>query len=228
MLLFQVKRAGLRPPPVGLAWALFILSNYYRGSRPVDDWTKSYYMRELINQAEAATLACEDLNAALNARGEVPRAFASVQSLLAAGAMISKMLWPQPSKIDGNGKALDAAGEERRQRTILRGKALRDALGIKGIPILESRKVRNAIEHFDDRLDRHFEAGHRFVVDRNIGPRDQMIVIDGQVPLPLRLIDNSAMTVSVLDDEVPMQKLFDAISEVSRGATEWLNEYDRN
>ena len=37
--------------------------------------------------------------------------------------------------------------------------------------MLESRKVRNALEHFDDRLDRYFEAGHRMVVDRNSGPK---------------------------------------------------------
>jgi len=34
-----------------------------------------------------------------------------------------------------------------------RGRTLRTALGIKGSPLLESRKVRNALEHFDDRLD---------------------------------------------------------------------------
>jgi hypothetical protein len=44
-----------------------------------------------------------------------------------------------------------------RKTTLDQGKTLRTALGIKGSPLLERRKVRNALEHFDDRLDRYFE-----------------------------------------------------------------------
>jgi len=41
------------------------------------------------------------------------------------------------------------AEEAQRKTTLDRGRTLRTALGIKGGPLLESRKVRNALEHFD-------------------------------------------------------------------------------
>jgi hypothetical protein len=108
----------------------------------VDNWTARTYMQELVNQAEAAQLAAEDLNAALRSTGPgtSPRAFAAVQSLLAAGAMVSKMLWPQPSAARVDGTPLSETEESQRRTTLARGKFLRLALGIKGIPALESRR----------------------------------------------------------------------------------------
>ena len=91
--------------------------------------------------------------------------------------------------------------------------------------MLESRTVRNALEHFDERLDRYFEAGHRMVVDRNIGPKNRLVAIGDKHPLHLRLIDTEAGTVSVLEDDVPSQGLFDAIDDVSNRAQGWLTEH---
>ncbi len=54
----------------------------------MDDWRLGIYLRELTHQGEAAEIAAADLNAALGAAvAGVPRAFAAVQSLLAAAAM---------------------------------------------------------------------------------------------------------------------------------------------
>ena len=89
--------------------------------------------------------------------------------------------------------------------------------------MLESRTVRNALEHFDERLDRYFEAGHRMVVDRNIGPKNRLVVFGDKPALHLRLIDTEAGTVSVLEDDVP--SLFDAIADVSNRAQVWLTEH---
>ena len=117
------------------------------------------------------------------------------------------------------------AEEVQRKTTLDQGKTLRTALGIKGSPLLESRTVRNALEHFDERLDRYFEAGHRVVVDRNIGPKNRLVVIGDKPALHLRLIDTEAGTVSVLEDAVPIQGLFDAIADVSNRAQVWLTEH---
>src|SRR6266700_2265875 len=79
-----------------------------RGGLPLDDWTISVYMQELVNQAEAAQLAAEDFNDALRASPpKTSRAFAAVQALLAAGAMVSKMLWPQPPTTNPDGTPLN-------------------------------------------------------------------------------------------------------------------------
>jgi len=193
----------------------------------VDNWTTAVYVRELVHQAEAAQLAAQEFNASLKSPGAngTARAFAAVQSLLAAAAMVSKMLWPKPSKFRFDGSPLKEAEEAQRKTTLDRGRTLRTALGIKGSPLLESRKVRNALEHFDDRLDRYFEAGHRMVVDRNIGPKNRLAVIGDKPALHLRLIDTEAGTVSVLEDDVPIQGLFDAIDDVSNRAQGWLTEH---
>jgi hypothetical protein len=175
------------------------------------------YVRELVHQTEAAKFAVGELNAALVApRSGTGRAFAAVQSLLAAAAMISKILWHQSQEPD------DEAGRARRQFAVDRAKALRSALVLRSVPVLESRKVRNALEHFDERLDGFFMGGHRIVVDQNIGPRESMIVIGGEPPLHLRLIDPARGTISVLEDEVVLQDLYDAISDIGRRAEEWL------
>jgi len=130
-----------------------------------------------------------------------------------------------PSAFRFDGSPLKEAEEVQRKTTLDRGRTLRTALGIKGSPLLESRKVRNALEHFDDRSDRYFEAGHRMVVDRNIGPKNRLVVIGDKPALHLRLIDTEAGTVSVLEDEVPIQGLFDAIVDVSNRVHGWLTEH---
>jgi hypothetical protein len=193
----------------------------------MDTWITGVYMRELVNQAEAASLASEAFNSSLQSSeaGGIGRAFAAVQSLLAAGAMVSKMLWPTPSKLRVDGSALDEREEEQRQNTLARGRTLRSELAIKRCPPLETRKVRNALEHFDDRLDRYFEDGHRMVVDRNIGPKGQMVVIGGTPALHLRLIDPAAGTMSVLEEELHLQELVDAIADVSKRASRWLLDH---
>ncbi len=186
-----------------------------------DEWALELFLRELEHQHEAAHLAVSDLNQALAqpTTMSTARAFAAVQSLLAAGAMVSKILWPQPSPTNPDGSPLTDDDEVLRQLTIERGRALRAALGIKAVPVLESRKVRNAFEHFDDRLDQFLADGNRIVLDRNIGPRDSVVVIDGKVPVHLRLIDTQRCSVSVLDNAVSMQELYDAIADVARRAS---------
>ncbi|MCI4330254.1 MAG: hypothetical protein L3K19_00185 [Thermoplasmata archaeon] len=67
-----------------------------------------------------------------------------VQAVLSASSAISHLLWPNPSP------GRDATS---RERTKLRGKALRQHLGIRGEPPIYQRAVRNAFEHVDERLD---------------------------------------------------------------------------
>jgi hypothetical protein len=52
-----------------------------------------------------------------------------------------------------------------------------------------------------------------------------MVAIGDRHPSHLRLIDTEAGTVSVLEDAVPIQGLFDAIADVSNRAQVWLTEH---
>ena len=197
---------------------------YPREMETIDDWTLAAYVRELVDQGQAAELAMTEFASALTTATPIARAYAAIQSLLAAGALVSKVLWPNPPRFNGvDGTQLD---EVWRHRAIERGRRVRAELLITGIPILESRKVRNALEHFDDRLDDYLiEQGNRFVVDRNIGPRDRLVRLsDGQSPKFLRHIDPQAGTVSVLDDDLDYRELSAAIADVSARAASWLAE----
>lgn len=167
----------------------------------MDDFVAKTYMREIVNQGEAAQIAAQDFNAAC-VKNDRSRTFAAAQLLLAAAAMISKLLWTK--------------------RTNDRGPILRAKLQIGEIPVLKSREVRNGLEHFDERLDRYFSEGHRNIYDQNILDRDQ-IVVGGKTPMHLRLIDPKKGTISVLEDEVSIQELFDAIVDVTKRAKDWLS-----
>lgn len=67
-----------------------------------------------------------------------------VQAILSAGSNVSHILWPAPRA---------KAGSESYKRSRKRGLVLRTFLGISGRNPLIARKVRNAIEHVDERLD---------------------------------------------------------------------------
>src|SRR5438105_9655592 len=108
-----------------------------------NEFEMKVYVGEVLNQVEAATLAIGDFNAATGSRGSVARAFAAVQALLGAAAMLSKLLWPNPASLTVEGKPLDEDQEKDRRRTIARGRALRIALGMKGPSALDNRTVRN-------------------------------------------------------------------------------------
>ncbi len=67
-----------------------------------------------------------------------------VHALLSAASNISHILWPNPDK---------GRGPEAVSRSVRRGRELRLILGIKGENPMISRRVRNAFEHIDERLD---------------------------------------------------------------------------
>lgn len=179
----------------------------------MDDFVAGTYMRELVNQGANAQIAAQDFNAALVAahdcdaalvKNYVSRTFAAAQLLLAAAAMISKLLWTKPKN--------------------KRGPDLRSKLQIEetSVSVLKNRKVRNGLEHFDERLDRYFSEGHRNVIDQNIADRGR-ILVNGKPPMHLRLIDPTRKTISVLDDEVSLQELADAVADVTERAKDWLS-----
>ncbi|WP_172936445.1 hypothetical protein [Rhodococcus sp. MS16] len=100
---------------------------------------------------------------------------------------------------------------------------LRMALGITSLPALKSRRVRNSIEHFDDRLDNFFSnaEGSSTIAERIIGPIDTITV--GDIPVRyLRHLDLDDDTFTVLEDSVSLGDLTEAVDEVARKAEAWL------
>lgn len=181
-------------------------------------------MQELCNQAEAANLAVEDINklaAPTVTDDDMSRGFAGTQALLGVGAMVSKLLWPnKPQRHRG---ATAAMYESQCQATSMRGQHIRAELGVVGEPILEKRDVRNAFEHFDERLDRSFESGSTIRVDRLVGSAENFLGGPGATGAKyLRVLNPNDWTVSVLEERVSIQELYNAIQRVGVLATEWL------
>ncbi|MCE4268210.1 hypothetical protein [Rhodococcus globerulus] len=175
------------------------------------------FMRELCAQGRAMSLSLEQYSEAREAfvsHTQAPglsndRCFLAAQSILTCAALVSKVLWT-------SSRAKDAGNERDRAE-------LRMALGITSLPALKSRRVRNSIEHFDDRLDNFFSnaEGSSTIAERIIGPIDTITV--GDIPVRyLRHLDLDDDTFTVLEDSVSLGDLTEAVDEVARKAEAWL------
>ncbi|MBM4512223.1 hypothetical protein GS445_02075 [Rhodococcus hoagii] len=194
----------------------------------MNDFALETFVRELANQGRATNIAVQHYNEALHGPASVgalevsDRAFAAAQAILTSAALVSKMLWmsapkPNPSEED----------ERQAAQSKERCKTLRRELGIKSIPVLESRRVRNSFEHFDAHLDTFFgDSPNTTVADRNIGPKD-MIVIAGAPPRYLRHLDPERHEVSVLSETVSLLEVVQAVEEVAGKANAWLSARGR-
>lgn len=95
--------------------------------------------------------AAEDADKAVEA-GNVTDVFCALQSLINAGANISKVLW-------GAGGKLSAERQP-----------VRDNLGVDDTSPLKNVNMRNNFEHFDERIDRWWKESKRHnAVDNNLG-----------------------------------------------------------
>lgn len=109
-------------------------------------------------QAEFVLLGSNLLREAEEARsldGSLWMWFA-LQGILTAAANISKMLW-------------SGAPEPTRAEQIAERKPIRDALGIQDDSCLREIKVRNSLEHYDDRLERWYHKSSGAYIARGIG-----------------------------------------------------------
>ncbi|MDP9237576.1 MAG: hypothetical protein M3P30_09315 [Chloroflexota bacterium] len=110
------------------------------------------YLRQIWFQSEYAMIAEEELD---SSDDDIVHVFYALESLLTAAANISKVLW----------------GTYR--RTALRRKPLRDLLIVAKKSPLNSTKMRNHFEHFDECIDEWWDQRlqhERFgYVDMNIG-----------------------------------------------------------
>lgn len=186
------------------------------------------FILELVNQANAAKLSAEDYNAARDRVSssfdpdDQARCFLGVQGMLTAAALMSKILHASPAKPKWCSCTLPDEKQEQHTRAVARCAAVRAAIGV--TTELQSRKVRNSFEHFDDRLDSFVSEGAGNFADRFLGSRDLFVVEDGEPFRYLRQIDPTtpALIVSVLDDELSLQELMNTIVSVGNRAFQWL------
>jgi hypothetical protein len=169
----------------------------------MDTHAQSTYLREVASQCQFAINATLTLNQAMkvlqssnpanpnyreSAQAEV---FRSVHSLLTHSSNISRILWPpRPRTRRRVGiirrllialrivRPVEVKPTEREQFRVERATALRAALALPddGHP-LKSRKLRDHLEHFDERLDQWvLTSARRNFVQDTIGPWGRAIV----------------------------------------------------
>lgn len=161
------------------------------------------YCAQIEDQCRAALASIAIVRQFKEGPWDLDTIFWNLDHFINRAAMVSKMLWPTPSAKTKIAK--------------WRGEILRDALGVDEQSVLNSRVLRNHLEHFDERIDAWYE-GSGFVIyaDRNIGPRDMMIFPNNPNVSIFRHYSPDAGVYSFHGDEV---NVFDMDAELERIAT---------
>ncbi len=142
--------------------------------------------------------------------------FVNARAVANAAAMISKVLWP--------GQMRRSSGEDeqqfdrRKQLAENRGPALRKVLGVSDDSPLKNRAVRDAIEHFDERLDRRLSSPDRNIVLNSLGPPN-MIHMEGVTePFYLHHYDPQTTEYTILGDSMSIAEVEKALVDLFNAA----------
>ena len=158
-----------------------IVSERDQGISPMFE---AFYLEAIIYAANCADTAFQGFSSALASRSENAKIVASVHEALTHSAALSRFFWASPK---ARGVAHARAGK------------LRSAFGLTEASALYDRDLRNALEHFDERLDAYLLEDHAgfffpspivaeasFAEDelahifRLVDPIDQVFVLLGQ------------------------------------------------
>jgi AAA+ ATPase superfamily predicted ATPase len=190
----------------------------------MDLFSQSVYVSEVAKQCQFAVGAVGQLNHALKSlqesRTEPERrnffhseVFRSIHSFLTHTSNISRLLWPAMPK-RGNGES-DEAYEMRlsSKPAILRARALRASLRLPDEHVLKSRRLRDLLEHFDEKLDEWRSTSvHRNIVNDFIGPKNGIVGI-AETDM-MRWFDPSSNSFTFRGETFDLQALATATSQL--------------
>lgn len=164
---------------------------------------ESFYIESMLFNTAAAVTSVDAVAGTLEAVGRGDLALADVdedallnhlQNIVLQGAALSRYFWPV------------RPGHE------ARGEHLREALGITDVSPLKNRDLRNALEHFDERLDRYLQANIvGYIFPRYVGTTPAK---DGVPAHLFRAYFTDQGVFSLLGREYEMQPLVDEIGRL--------------
>lgn len=133
-------------------------------------------------------------------------------SFLHHAAMISKLLAP-----------VRKAGE----MASVRGKALKEALGVRGDSEVLPREARNNVEHFDERMDRWIADANSTILEMVLDDRDGYDYLHvAEKRVKRVLIANELVFVSEREDstkfELRLQPVYKEVERIKHAADRWL------
>lgn len=164
---------------------------------------EAFYIDTMLFNTTAAATSVDAVAGTLEAveRGELARgdmdadAFLNhLQNIVLQGASLSRFFWPVRPGHEG------------------RGEHLRTSLGVTDASQLKNRDLRNALEHFDERLDRYLQANVvGYILPRYVGPT---LESDGVPSHLFRAYFFDRGVFSLLGQEYEMQPLVDEIGRI--------------
>jgi hypothetical protein len=191
----------------------------------MDTFSKIIYASEISQQCRFALLAVTQINTSVQAlraggdpevNGPAPsllESFRAIRSFLTHASNVSRILWPaEPQRGNGEG---DEAYEGRllSKAPIARSRALRDEFGLSGEHVLKSRRLRDLLEHFDEKLDDwRTTSVHRNIVNDFIGPANQIVGIEPTDMM--RWFDPSTSSYTFRGEQFDLQELVTAAGEL--------------
>jgi hypothetical protein len=165
-------------------------------SDQLDPRLQRLFEREVLHQWEFAAASLRLLKEGLQESGAgdpdgMAKFWFALDAALGALGNISKVFFP----------ASHAPEETRRRCGILRRK-----FDVADDALLGNRELRNAFEHFDERIDQWYRTSkRRNFLDRSIGPKSAIQGVDpGDY---MRWFDPSTMTLSVMGEELELPEL---------------------
>ncbi len=108
----------------------------------MDENLRRAFLLEIRKQCTFALLAASDMAAYLGNGGDIERFWMSVQTLLIAAGNVSEVFWPPRASSERVPEELRAEWR----------KELPELLSVSESSPINSRDIRNAFEHFDERL----------------------------------------------------------------------------
>lgn len=157
------------------------------------------FKTELKSQCELASIAGTDIR---DATGDTHRLWFALQGLLGAAGNASKLLWGS-----GRNAAEQATISERR-------KPLRDFVDVGDDSPLKPRQVRNAFEHWDERIKDWLAAGDvKVYASRNVGPTNA-IMVGGMPPRHFGNYDPDSGVLTFWEESVSVPELLEEMGRI--------------
>ena len=174
-------------------------------------YVEVFHISSILYSAERCLEAFEQFEERIQSEAPAPELVSSVQEAVIHAAAVSRYFWPSPM-----GKKKEP---EYKRMKALRGEKLRTAFCLDETSALYDRELRNAWEHFDERLDRYFLAASagQFFPDPVIGSHT---LADNPVQHYLKLLDTDAHCLVLLGAKHYYEEIRDSIQTVAEKARE--------
>lgn len=174
-----------------------------------ENFKDAIYVREIRRCCEFVQIAFEAIRSDLaNQHPDgASRVFLNAHSIVIFGNHLWKLLGRR------------AEGEKK-----LRAERLRAEIKVDVESLEQFKKLRNHLEHFDERLDEHLRNNDTGIVDSNIsnGPLRSLIAVSGA--LYLRNLDSSTLTFAFVGEEYHLATLLTTVERIRLAADAWLEQ----